>query len=444
MLASLDLFKDNILIIVRILKKLSSNESDFTRVVIEVLYTIYDVDLQESQSRSEGSSDEEIDADLETEKAMQMLKCLDVIGCVLECTEENLNDNASMAGILESFILPSLKSTHLDTQFAAFQCLSLACLLDRTLAVAHLKLFLSAFHDPRIELSTLAMQKDFPNGKVFFDLAVLFGTDSMLDKELLSELISGNLQCEDEGLLTLAVEGAAKLMMLGCLTDPIILQHVVVLYYHPHTREMNRLRQCLSYFMPVFAHASHANQRLLQTVVVPTLELLGQEYVDSKDMLSPTHIGQQLIDWCDPRKVVRLDGGSTPSDEEGSHGDLAVLMLAAIEESDDPVMQKLYAQLLSKLYLGLFVAPEKLAQIAEATASQIQMLPKPSAVVNPLKKFAKSIADLDETSVAAGTADEFLKQQNLIVAMSGLRLQADPNRLPTAAVAGEASGDEDD
>ncbi|TPX55325.1 hypothetical protein PhCBS80983_g05418 [Powellomyces hirtus] len=411
MLSSLDLRKENMLIIVRIIKKLSSNESDFTRIVIEVLYTIYDVDMFESQQNPDRDEVTEEDS----EKSILMLKCMEVIVCVLECTEENLPNNASMTGILESFILPSLTNEYPATQFAGFHCLSLACLLDKTLAQTHLQLFISAFNDSRTELSTLAL-------KVFFDLSILFGPDLLITPGLLTEVISETLQCDDEDLLTLAVEGSAKLMMLSFLMDELILQQIIVLYYHPHTKDMNRLRQCLSYFLPVFAHASHQGQCLLQAVIVPCLHILAQEYLVSKDdMIQPLQIGQQLVDWIDSRKVVRFDTGESDADQ-GLHATLAVQLLQTVEDDEDPAMQKLCAQLLSRLCITESVGVDKLSQIVQSVASLIQTQPKGSVLLPPLKKFGKAIAELDETALPQPTEEELDDLQKMIESMSELRI----------------------
>ncbi|KAJ3159991.1 hypothetical protein HDU86_001256 [Geranomyces michiganensis] len=416
MLSSLDLRKENILIIVRIMKSRASSESDFTRMIIEVLYTIYDIEGSESQDMKNSPRRPEDVTEKDIERSILMLKCMDVICCVLECAEANLQENVSMAGILDTFVLPSLTSPHPATNYAALQCLSLACLLDKALAQRHIQLFMSAFTDQRTELSSLAL-------KVFFDLSVLFGPDLLLTPGLLTEVISETLQCDDEDLLTLAVEGSAKLMMLSFMSDELVLQQIIVLYYHPHTRNMNRLRQCLSYFLPVFAHAAHANQALLQTVIVPSLRILAQEYVESKDsMVAPLLIGGQLIDWIDVRRVVRAEGTEESAGDE-MHALLALELLELAKEEQDLATEKLWCQLLSKLHLADCADAEKLTRIAEATSALIRSQPKGSASLLSLKKFARAVAEIDERALQQATEDEFLDQQTLITAMSELRIQ---------------------
>ncbi|KAI9090308.1 nuclear condensing complex subunit [Phlyctochytrium arcticum] len=407
-LSSVDLSKENILIAVGILKKLSLNEGDFTRVIIEILYTIYDPETMES-----GEMDEELD---EIEKSMLLLKCLDLTACVLECTEENLRENSAMNGILTTFILPALKNEHGAIQYAGLQNLGLMCLLDKDLAKSHLPIFTSAFVDNRQAISLLAL-------KEFFDLTILFGPSLLADSGALSEVISETLQCDDEELLALAVEGAAKLMILGYLSDPTILQQIIILYFHPLTKDMNRLRQCLSYFLPVYSHASCKHQKLLRTVIVPCLQILIQEHVVSKDaMIQPLQIGQQLVDWTDVRKVVGFERGSADVDE-GLHADLAIDLLEASILDEDLATQKLFCQLLNRLYFGSFAGLERIARVAELINTLKEAVPSNSPILPNLRKFAKTISDMNEASFTQETETEFLALQTLTTALSELRIE---------------------
>ena len=111
--------------------------------------------------------------------------------------------------------------------------------------------------------------------------------DGEVLKPVIQETVEKALDCDNEAILTIAVEGMAKLFVLGYVKDVEVgsfsensrslftililtilqfLKQLVILYFHPYTKNMQRLRQCLSYFFPVFAHSSHKHQKVIQQV----------------------------------------------------------------------------------------------------------------------------------------------------------------------------------
>lgn len=114
-------------------------------------------------------------------------------------------------------------------------------------------------------------------------------------------------------------------MLSGMVTDNNVLADLVLIYFAPETAENHELRQCLSYFFPVYCYSSPANQKRMQEVrfllsaclpfveedaqiVLSTLEILSDVYddpsTDKEEMIAPTQIALQLIDWTDPNKAV--------------------------------------------------------------------------------------------------------------------------------------------
>jgi len=80
-----------------------------------------------------------------------------------------------------------------------------------------------------------------------------------------------------------ACEGMAKLMLSGIVTDENVrlferksdiclrtslqvLARLVGLFLDPGTSDNQALRQCLSYFFPVYCYSSSSNQRRMQKV----------------------------------------------------------------------------------------------------------------------------------------------------------------------------------
>lgn len=88
---------------------------------------------------------------------------------------------------------------------------------------------------------------------------------------------------------------------------PQVLKALVLVYFSPETSGNQQLRQCLSYFFPVYCYSSPANQRRLQSVILEAVDILDSVYDEQEDkaqMLQPNQIALQLIDWSDPGKAV--------------------------------------------------------------------------------------------------------------------------------------------
>lgn len=60
--------------------------------------------------------------------------------------------------------------------------------------------------------------------------------------------------------------GLSKLLLCGLITDTKVLTTLVLTYISPSTRENTELKQCLSYFFPVYCYSSPANQDRMRRV----------------------------------------------------------------------------------------------------------------------------------------------------------------------------------
>ena len=87
---------------------------------------------------------------------------------------------------------------------------------------------------------------------------------------------------ESDKVQALICTGFAKLMLSGMisderyilspihfheskyLTDPQVLVSLALIYLSPDTADNQELRQCLSYFFPVYSYSAPAHQRLMQ------------------------------------------------------------------------------------------------------------------------------------------------------------------------------------
>jgi condensin complex subunit 3 len=89
--------------------------------------------------------------------------------------------------------------------------------------------------------------------------------------------------------------------------DVSVVQSLVLLYFSPETADNQPLRQCLTYFLPVFCYSSPKNQRMLLDTFADTfvmLSTLGEEFEDVTDLLPLSQMGLMMVDWLDPFKAV--------------------------------------------------------------------------------------------------------------------------------------------
>jgi condensin complex subunit 3 len=96
-----------------------------------------------------------------------------------------------------------------------------------------------------------------------------------------------SLEQEEPEVAATAVVGTAKLMLAGMVTDeevwclshfhpsrhslmltwsPQILSRLILLYFASETADNQELRQCLSYFFPVYCYSNPVNQRRVSNV----------------------------------------------------------------------------------------------------------------------------------------------------------------------------------
>lgn len=118
---------------------------------------------------------------------------------------------------------------------------------------------------------------------------------------------------------TAACEGVSKLLLTGALTDDDVLKSLVLTYYSPDTASNQPLRQCLSYFLPLYCSSHAKHQRMIQRIFMDVWDLLTQVYAETEaqlGMIAPAQIALQLADWSNPEKLLL----STP--DETVHADL--------------------------------------------------------------------------------------------------------------------------
>ncbi|CAH2352634.1 condensin complex subunit 3 [[Candida] railenensis] len=244
----------------KVLKKISINERDFSTMCTEIVTDIRDSYMDEvddtfhsaisSLSDEEKDDDDEDDDDEEdeedeeegldvegrdeskadTHKAKKrkkepkeppsetLIQCLLITKHLLELTEESIS-NVSLSSLLDSLVRPSvLRNDNLYIRNLAMTCLGLYCLLDKQLAIQQLYLFGVAASRADEELRILSI-------KVIVDILSTHGisvldVEGQVDSLSLAKLFYKVLRLyEMPKLQCVVAEGLCKLFLADILTD---------------------------------------------------------------------------------------------------------------------------------------------------------------------------------------------------------------------------------
>ncbi|EFP74365.2 hypothetical protein PGT21_033556 [Puccinia graminis f. sp. tritici] len=364
-----------------VLSKLSTGERDFMRVIVELVQELrcnLDTDPNFTTSKNvdgapDGQEDDDDDDSEPDEGAgeasfrkgkdgkLQVTtftlnpanadldsRCLEIVRSLLERVSGSIKDNTSMFGIVHELIVPAVRCKDTPIRERGLVCLGLCSLLDKQIALDSFGVFVHQVQAAEIDLRIKVL-------KIVFDLLLQHGIDFLAEKghgpERVIEFLLYSLDQDSKDVQATAVIGISKLMLSGIITSSEVLQMLVLVYFSPETCDNQKLRQCLSYFLPVYCYCSSVNQRRMQSMMLPALDVLSGVYDDQEDkseMLSPSQIALQLVDWTDPSKVVVLPGCKVDWD---LHLDAAIDILKNLYRVTEKDERKMLCQMLPKLTL---------------------------------------------------------------------------------------------
>ncbi|KAJ3075576.1 hypothetical protein HDU98_007686 [Podochytrium sp. JEL0797] len=221
-----DLPTENLQHIIKILQKMSVKEADVILVVADAVSGIL-------EASEDAVLDDEMDPMMH--KLLVQMQCLEIIRALLEQMQRHPYKDTSFLMLLHRFIIPSVRNDNALLRQTGIQCLGLACYVDRTLALENANLFLHAFQVEENDGKKLVLQVEFfsevvgclhlksATMQILFDLILVHGS-AVVDLTAVQAFILACLQHEDPGLLTLAAEGATKLLMMKFIANEQILE----------------------------------------------------------------------------------------------------------------------------------------------------------------------------------------------------------------------------
>ena len=198
------------------------------------------------------------------------------------------------------------------------------------------------------------------------------------------------LEHDDADVQAAAAVGLAKLLLTGGVVEDDVLKSLVLIYMSPDTAENQPLRQCLSYFLPLFCSSHARHQRIIQRVFVDTFDVLAQVHAEKDSetrMVSPAQVALQLADWANPEKLML----STP--DETVHVDLCLDVLKHLCTLSDKVQRRALTQLLGKLFLPPALDEARVKALALLVHTAQQRAAGDDAVVR--KAFARFAQTLE-------------------------------------------------
>ncbi|TKA24605.1 hypothetical protein B0A50_06365 [Salinomyces thailandicus] len=331
------------------------------------------------------------EADHEQEKAMREIminmKVLHIALCMLQNVGGELEDNANLVTMLNNLVVPAVRSKEAPVRERGFVCLGLCCLLNKNLAEENLNLFLHGFArgHPGLQTITLQILADIllthpsllaipPSTQPLEASSTEMNAPAETNPHLkpLLKALTKSLKSPSPAVQATGATALAKLLLpalLPAANAEETLKHLVLTYFDPDTASNAQLRQSLTYFLPVYCHSRAENAERMVNVAcgaLGKLAVLRETLQDEADaaaeeagvdegMVKLSVVGQMLVDWTDPRKVVGFADAAGAAVGKGAaetHFVLAEQILERLVTSQvGKEERKVLLSMLGKLYL---------------------------------------------------------------------------------------------
>ncbi|KAK6256137.1 Nuclear condensin complex subunit 3 [Theobroma cacao] len=388
---------------------------------------------------------------------MQWMHSLAVTGLLLE------NAKSFHFELLHSLLLPGAKHVHLDVQRIAVRCLGLFGLLEykpseellKQLRISYVKgpspistvackaLFdLGMWHGPQevdramgLNFSTQLQEDNMPASPVNFS-----DTDGDLNIQLLDLLYAGFMtnnwgtaqeNDESESVQAVLGEGFAKILLLSekypsipASFHPLLLSKLIILYFSDESKDLQRLKQCLSVFFEHYASLSANHKKCLSKAFIPVIRSMwpgindhsgGSSYMVSnmrkravqasrfmlQMMQTPLYVKETEVEddnGCKTSQQV-IDGSEQPSVECGEEG-LAIRIATEVVrfQAKKTPAERSYVAALCKILASLHFrlseqGPVKIMRRLLSRACECVLGEKD--VVKELKQMAERLKELD-------------------------------------------------
>ncbi|KAG8985209.1 hypothetical protein FRB93_006052 [Tulasnella sp. JGI-2019a] len=427
-----------------VLRKLSSSERDLIRLIVEVIQELRDLTREEELEVERAPGDESQFGDDQTESGRRPpavagqprqltpetqaraeaidLRCLALCIGMLERVNSTLQDNSVLHGLLPELIIPSVRSKDPLLRERGLMSLGLCCLIDKKIALNSFTLFVQQAQVATEEIKKRVME-------TIFDLLMVYESEFFKADSHMEDLLLQMLDQDSAEVQAIACEGVAKLMLSGIVSDSNLLRSLIILYLIPETEDNLALRQCLSYFFPVYCYSSSINQRRMQTVLLQTYWRLREHrktLEKHEEMVPASQMGVLFLDWTDVEKAV------DPAADSAIQADFAVEILTTLLKQEFSIEaevaegksrreisltredKKVLCQMLPKMYIPADLDEDKAKYIKVLSSTLRTRRPFKEAVVrNAFARFEKGLDKVLSAQLKGFKEEEYLQLEEL-------------------------------
>lgn len=374
-----------------VMKKLAIDERDFLRFMTEIVSQVME-SLEKPENASQSVPVEALAKELdamqlnEDSKMTLQIRAMQILTSFLARNRLTLTLEPQLFHFLLEVVVPSLTAGDADMQLAALPCLVQYCLQEKDLAIQNFNFFAKTIGEQNgEEIRKLSI-------KTLFDMVLLYDFDSFTDSDKkrlkLIHSLTSILEEDDNELQSIVCEGFCKLMLLKSLQEPLVLEALIQLYFHPAYAKNERMRQCLTFFFQVYAYHSTSNQAMIaKTIGACFFDILDMQQED-EEALTPALIIAQISDWINPAQVKSDKKQHLPD-----YNALATMALDVCKTAggQPTAIMKFGGQLLNKIPLRSPISADIYEELAEALEDLIQDVTD-RTTVNYFKKFQKVLA----------------------------------------------------
>ncbi|OOQ88988.1 nuclear condensin complex subunit 3 [Penicillium brasilianum] len=473
-----------------------AGESEFCSVVLEAIAEVHDTistedsfvsakseisDDASSRARSETpATEDERPFNKEEAKAKILreivvnMKCLHIAQCMLQNVEGNLQQNMNLRTMLNSLVVPAVRSHEAPIRERGLYCLGLCCLLDKNVAEDNMTLFIHCYSKGHEGLQVTAIQTICDmittHPSLLAPVPESDGetvTAPAIQKPILKVFSRALRATSPAAVQSAAATALSKLLLTNTFTPSgpnvppaiqefnenaveTLLQSLVIAFFHPRTRDNPALRQSLAYFFPVYCHSRLENTQHMRRVAVPVVRAVinaAEEYYsleaeEDSDGEIDESVGERevkalmtgvigmLAEWTDERRVVGLGGERVLAGGAASSTACGWVHLALVKDILERVLgvsagtnrcsreeRKLLFSLLSKLYISAPTLPSRASSRAPEGEDQFRSSIRSgtSIEIDPDNlQLAQEVKELLDQTIDEGLAGEASSRNALV------------------------------
>ncbi|KAJ3515967.1 hypothetical protein NLJ89_g1427 [Agrocybe chaxingu] len=270
------------------------------------------------------------------------LRCLSLCIGMLERVNSTFEENLILDGVLRELIIPSVQKKDAVFRERGLKALGLCCLIARQLATRSIGLFMNQIPSSPINIRLTLVQSLFDIFMVHEDVVFKKQENNV---EALTAFLLTHIETEqDPKVKATFCVGATKLVLSGMVTDVNVIKNLIKAYLSPITADNQELRQCLSFFLPMYSQSSPSNQKCMSDIFIHVFLDVCQDrkeaigYDDTPPVVDSERVADMFLQWTDPLQLSHaIDATSSKAmkdEDECVQLDLAENILTTLFEKD--------------------------------------------------------------------------------------------------------------